>query len=79
MRKTLGCLYFSNTWQQLSRTVIRKLESFIYGAEECLLSGFSMCLCDASRDLVPFVQLKKLEKQPWRSVTINKVTGGSFL
>ena len=24
---------------------------------------------DASRDLVPFIQFKKLEKQPWRSVT----------
>ena len=25
-------------------------------------------ICDASRDLVPFVQFKKCEKQPWRSV-----------
>ena len=24
---------------------------------------------DASRDLVSFIQFKKLEKQPWRSVT----------
>ena len=25
--------------------------------------------CDASRDLVPFVQFKKREKHPWRSVS----------
>ena len=27
-----------------------------------------MLLCDALRDLVPFVQFKKPEKHPWRSV-----------
>ena len=26
-------------------------------------------MCDALRDLVSFVQFKKREKQPWRSVT----------
>ena len=26
--------------------------------------------CDALRDLVPFVQFKKLEKHTWRSVTL---------
>ena len=30
-------------------------------------SGFS--ISDALRDLVPFVQFKKREKQQWRSVT----------
>ena len=30
---------------------------------------------DALRDLVPFVQLKKREKRPWRSVAFNKVAG----
>ena len=25
-------------------------------------------ICDASRDLLPFVQFKKREKHPWRSV-----------
>ena len=29
--------------------------------------------CDALRDLVPFVQFKKREKHPWRSVTFSKV------
>ena len=32
-------------------------------------------ICDALHDLVPFVQFKKREKHPWRSVTfILKVT-----
>ena len=29
----------------------------------------------ALRDLVPFVQSKKREKHPWRSVTFSKVAG----
>ena len=31
--------------------------------------------CGALRDLVPFVQFKKREKHPWRSVTFSKVPG----
>ena len=31
--------------------------------------------CDALRDLVPFVQFKKREKYPWRSVNFSKVAG----
>ena len=34
-----------------------------------------MMKCDALRDLVPFVQFKKREKHPWRSVTFSKVAG----
>ena len=34
-----------------------------------------MKICDALRDLVPFVQFKKCEKYPWKSVTFRKVTG----
>ena len=30
---------------------------------------------DGLRDLVPFVQIKKREKHPWRSVTFSKVAG----
>ena len=30
---------------------------------------------DALRDLVPFVQFKKREKRPWRSVNFSKVAG----
>ena len=29
---------------------------------------------DALRDLVPFVQFKKREKHPWRSITFKPVT-----
>ena len=32
-------------------------------------------ICDALRDLVPFAQLKKREKHPWRSVNFSKVAG----
>ena len=32
-------------------------------------------ICDVLRDLVPFVQFKKREKHPWRSVTFSKVAG----
>ena len=32
-------------------------------------------VCDVFRALVPFVQLKKREKHPWRSVTFSKVAG----
>ena len=30
-------------------------------------------MCDALRDLVPFVQFKKHEKHQWRSVNFSKV------
>ena len=33
--------------------------------------------CGALHDLVPFVQFKKREKHPWRSVTFTKVAGYS--
>ena len=32
-------------------------------------------ICDALRNLVPFVQFKKHEKHPWRSVSFSKVAG----
>ena len=35
----------------------------------------SYTICDALRDLVPFVQFKKREKHPWRSVNFSKVAG----
>ena len=47
--------------QHLSRT---KLVKFV-----------SKDICDALRDLVSFVQFKKREKHPWRSVTFSKVAG----
>ena len=35
----------------------------------------SLYKCGALRDLAPFVQFKKREKHPWRSVTFSKVAG----
>ena len=32
-------------------------------------------ICDILRSLVPFLQLKKCKKHPWRSVTFSKVAG----
>ena len=34
----------------------------------------ALCCRDALRDLVPFVQFKKREKHPWRSVTFSNFT-----
>ena len=36
---------------------------------------FVTSINDRLLDLVPFVQLKKREKYPWRSVTLSKVAG----
>ena len=35
-------------------------------------------ICDSLRDLVPFVQFKKHEKHPWRSINFSKVAGFSL-
>ena len=35
-------------------------------------------MCDALRNLVPFVQFKNREKYPWKSVTFSKVAGVSL-
>ena len=43
-----------------------------------VLSKVSEYICDALRDLVPFVQFKKLEKHLWRSVNFSKVAGFSL-
>ena len=34
-----------------------------------------MIMCDALRDLVPFIQFKKPKKHPWRNFTFSKVAG----
>ena len=40
-----------------------------------LIIVFLIGICDALRDLVAFVQFKKREKHPWRSVNFSKVAG----
>ena len=46
---------------------------------ETELATFSQVIqylhCDALPDLVPFVQLKKRKKHPWRSFTFSKAAG----
>ena len=32
-------------------------------------------ICDALRNLLSFVQFRKREKHPWRSVTFSKIAG----
>ena len=39
------------------------------------ISNNSLNICDVLRDIVNFVQLKKCEKHPWRSITFSKVAG----
>ena len=38
----------------------------------------SVGICDALRDLVPFVQFKNRDKHPWRSSTFSKVADFSM-
>ena len=42
------------------------------------LVGVSTGMCGALRDLIPFVQFRKREKHPWRSVTLSKVASCNF-
>ena len=37
--------------------------------------SYFITISNALRDLIPFVQFKKREKHPWRSVTFSKVAG----
>ena len=62
MHKTMHVLITSN---QVVQFIIRNLT-------EPFLICYS--ICDALRDLVPYVQFKKREKHSWRSVTFSKVT-----
>ena len=38
-----------------------------------ILQNSIECICDALRDLVPFVKFQKREKHPWRSISFCKV------
>ena len=61
MHKTMHVLITPN---QVVQFIIRNLT-------EPLLICYS--ICDALRDLVPYVQFKKREKHSWRNVTFSKV------
>ena len=52
----------------------------LYSRQGSTMKGFfaikiNLYDCDTLRDLLPFVQFKKHEKHPWRSVTFSKVVG----
>ena len=51
---------------------LKKLRILYKDAKHALDSQVSMYICDALRDLAQFVQFKKHEKYPWRSVTFSK-------
>ena len=63
----ISCFYFRIVHHVLSKNpVLAKLSRGNYRKK-------SVVICDdALRDLVPFVQFKKREKHPWRSVTFSK-------
>ena len=46
--------------------------------KEMISVQYGNYICDALRDLLPFVQFRKREKHPWRSVTFSKVAGFSL-
>ena len=63
-----------------SKTLLEWLIVFLYftlDAEDlfCCYKQKRRFICDALRDLVPFLQFKKHEKHPWRSVNFSKVAG----
>ena len=51
---------------------LKKLRILYKDAKHALDNQVSMYICDVSRDLAQFVQFKKHEKYPWRSVTFSK-------
>ena len=64
---------FSSSAKSISRN-LKKLLSFFFS--NTLKQGFGFfSKCDALRDLVPFIQFKKREKYPCKSVNFSKVAG----
>ena len=52
----------------------RKYSRMILAVYMIQNEGF-LTIGDALRNLVPFVQFKKHEKHPWRSLAVSKVAG----
>ena len=79
------CVHPDQRWELWRVKKIRELKKYWFTtlsqeAWEIFLfiaSGIrkiSIKICDAQRDLVSFVEFIKREKQPWSSVTFNKVS-----
>ena len=49
--------------------------SSLSGRNDLLSGTVNNYMCDALRNLVPFVQFKKREKNPWGSVNFSKFAG----
>ena len=58
--KTLGRSQVISFWGHLAYSIV--------------ILCLTLNICDALSDLVPFVQIKNREKQPWKSVAFSKVT-----
>ena len=43
-----------------------------FSLSETIMKKWKFYICDVLLDLVPFVQFKKREKHPWRSITFTK-------
>ena len=62
--------YYAINTEQTSK-LISHIDKFLHS----VIPNIFIIICGALRDLVPFVQFKKSEKHPWRSVTFKlKVT-----
>ena len=65
--------------QKLSSEAQCKFQKYLqkqrYGVTSDIAQDLRMLIRDALCDFLPFVQFKKREKHPWRSVTFNKVAG----
>ena len=71
------CSLSTELWDHMKMKNDTPLVDFDYPSW-CLTSWVrsrNCFICDALRDLVPFVQFKKREKRPWRCVTFSKVAG----
>ena len=65
--------YYSATWKILSLPCTEQLQKWCRSIKGVFTTLSN--ICDTLRDFVPFVQLKKLEKRPWRSDAFSKVAG----
>ena len=69
LNEVLDCVETWNTdtatFNEIFFQILSQMPAVFYGA----------MICDALRDLVPFVQFQKREKRPWRSVNFSKVVG----
>ena len=64
---------FYSTTLETSSLILEKIATLLYKIINLTTACQDREICDALRDLLPFVQFKKREKHPWRNVTFSKV------